>query len=242
MERLRKTGGRISATGWGAVMVACDLVELIRRRSLIYASSAAMLAILLVILLPGAGGGHAAAEVPAVPAAPAPESEATPDTPASQQSAAQDKFVEVGGYSLNLPDGWHNSSRPPGSAFAATSADGLATSTLWIRRNPGLDFDAFEKRSKRSLAKLGRNVTVLSKVDGDSVADRSVELGAEVPLGSDLLPADQQLTSTYRVTLRASGPFRFYLATTIQPGSPDSLLAQSRELGHSLRPWLSNTA
>jgi hypothetical protein len=159
MKRLRETGGRLSATGWGVIVVACDLIELIRRRSLIYASSAATLAILLVILLPGAGGGNAAAEVPATPA---PEAEASPDTPASTQSAAEDKFVEVGGYSLSIPDGWHNSPRPPGSAFAATSGDGLATSTLWIRRNPGLDFDAFAKRSKRSLGKLGRNVSVLN--------------------------------------------------------------------------------
>ena len=205
------------------------------------------LTILLVVLLPGAGGGHAAAEVTATatptPAA-EPESEAAPDTPSSPQSASpqsttDDQFVEVGGYSLYLPDGWHNSPRPPGSAFAATSADGLATSTLWIRRNPDLDFDGFVKRSKRSLGKLGDNVTVLSKVDGDTVADSSVELGAEVPLGSDLLPADQQLVATYRVTLRASGPFRFYLATTIQPGAPEDLLGQAQELGHSLRPWLS---
>jgi hypothetical protein len=239
MKWLRESGGRLSATGWGVVMVACDLVELIRRRSLIYASSAAMLAVLLVIVLPGPGGGNAAAEVPTTPA---PESEASPETPASTRSSPEDKFVEVGGYSLNVPDGWQNSPRPPGSAFAATSADGLATSTLWMRRNPGLGFDAFEKRSKRSLGKLGQNVTVLDKVDGETVADSSVQLGAEVPIGSELLPADQQLVSTYRVTLRASGPFRFYLATTIQPGAPEALFDQVQELGHSLRPWLSDAS
>ena len=239
MKRLRKTGGRLSAAGWGIVVIACDLVELIRRRSLIYASSAATLAVLLVIVLPGAGGGNAAAEVPV---APAPEAEASPDTPDAPKSAAEDKFVEVGGYSLALPDGWRTSPRPPGSAFAARSADGLATTTLWIRRNPSLDFDAFKKRSKRSLGKLGSNVQVLSQVDGRTPADSSVQLGADVPLGGDLVPADQQVISTYRVTLRASGPFRFYLATTIQPGAPEALFGQADELGHNLRPWLSNAS
>lgn len=235
MERLRKSGGDLSAAGWGIVVVACDLAELIRRRSTIYASSAAMLAVLLVIFLPGPGGGNAAAEVPE---APAQEVHPSADSSQSQQSAAKDKFVEVGGYSLTLPDAWRNSPRPPGSAFAATSRDGLATTTLWIRRQPGLDFNAFEKRSKRSVRKLGRNVQVLSKVEGPTVADSSVQLGAEVPLGGDLVPAGQQVISTYRVTLRASGPYRFYLATTIQPGAPDALFGQADELARNLRPWL----
>ncbi len=237
MKRLRKSGGVISAVGWSLVLIACDLVDLIRRRSAIYASSAAALAVLLVIVLPGPGGGNAAAEVPQPPQQ---GLDGSADSVQSKQSAAKGKFVSVGGYSLTLPGDWRTSPRPPGSAFAATSADGLASTTLWIRRQPKLDFDTFEKRSKRSVRKLGRNVEVLSRVDGPTIADSSVQLGADVPVGGDLVPSDQQMISTYRVTLRASGPYRFYLATTIQPGAPEALFAQADELARNLRPWLSN--
>ena len=160
MERLRKTGGHLAAAGWGVVLIGCDLVEIVRRRSLLYGTSAAILAALLVIVLPGAGGGHAAAEVPSATATEA-AAPAEATDPAPAQPAPAGRFVEVGGYSLTLPDGWRTTARPPGSAFAATSADGLATTTLWIRRNPGLDLDSFERRAKRDLGKLGRNVEVL---------------------------------------------------------------------------------
>lgn len=233
MTRLRKTGRRISAAGWGLVLVACEVVDVVRRRSLLSAMSAAMLATLLVIVLPGPGGGNAAAEVP---------DQSSAATGSAPESAAEDKFLELGGYSINLPDGWRTSPRPPGAAFAASSGDGLATATLWIRRNPGLSFHAFERRSERSLSKLGENVSVVSEVKGATMADSSVELSAEVPIGSELIPDDQELISVYRVTLRGSGPYRYYLATQIQPGAPAARLAEAEELAHGLRPWLSDAS
>ena len=237
MTPLRNLGPRLSYTGWGLVLLFCDVADAVRRR-LVFSTAAAItaLAVLIVIVGPGAGAGSsAAAEETFVNEADA-TAEAEPD------SAAKERFIEVGGYSISLPDGWSNSPRPPGSAFAATSADGLGTTTLWIKQNPNLDLDAFERRSKRSLAKLGDDVAVLSRVDGDVPADSSVELTASVPLGNDPTSPGQELASSYRVTLRVAGPYTYYLATTIQPGAAEALTADADELSHGLRPWLPGPA
>ncbi len=57
----------------------------------------------------------------------------------------------------------------------------------------------------------------------------SAELRADVAL-------DGKPAGPYRVNLRAAGPYRYYLATSIQAGAPASLLADAELIGSSLRP------
>lgn len=235
MAALRELGPKISYNGWGLVLVACDVAEAVRRRLVLSTVAiVAALAVLIVIILPAAGAGSSALA----------EGIVTTDSSGSKsdvQSAAKDKFLEIGGYSITLPDGWRNAPRPPGAAFSATSADGLASTTLWIKRNPKLDLDGFKQRSKRSLSKLGQDVTVLSAVEGATPEDSSVELAASVPLSNEVVPEAEQTVSTHRVTLRVSGPYRYYLATTIQPGAAEQTLTDDADdLSRSLRPWLPN--
>jgi hypothetical protein len=225
MERLHQAGDRVALAAEALALTTLEIAETARARAVARVLAAGAITVAILMLLAAAeGGASAAAETGQAPAA---------------RSAAKDKFVEVGGYSITLPDGWKQTRRPPGSAFAASSSDGLASTILWIKRSPDMDLDAFEKRSKRTLWKLGNDVTVTSKVEGDSIEDSSVELSAVVPLGSDLISEDEEIISHYLVTLRGSGPFRYSLGTTIQPGAPEQAFADAAELSHSLRPWLS---
>jgi hypothetical protein len=222
-----KIDARARYAAWSVVLAGCSVADALRRR---VALAVVGLAAVLAIFLPAVGaGGLALAEEIASQAMP---------TGNEPDSATEDKFLEVGGYSISLPDGWRTSPRPPGAAFAASSADGLASTTLIIKRNPSLDLEGFEQRSQRNLEKLGQDVEVIGRVEGDTPADSSVELNATVPVGSALIADDQELISTTRVTLRVAGPYRYYLATTIQPGASEALLEDAEDLGHGLRPWL----
>ena len=222
---------RARHAAWGLVLTGCNVADALRRRmAASTAAAVAALALVLVVFLPAVGaGGLAIAEEIAEEAMP---------TAGEPDSATEEKFLEIGGYSITLPDGWHDSPRPPGAALAATSGDGLASTTLIIRHNPRLDMEGYERRSLRDLEKLGGDAQVVAKVEGETPEDSSVDLQATVPVGAELIAADQELTSTHRVTLRVAGPYRYYLATTIQPGASEDLLEEAEDLGHSLRPWL----
>lgn len=174
--------------------------------------------------------GEAVAEPAVAETAAVAETEA--EATLAPDSAIEGKFIEAGGYSLPLPADWRPTRRPPGSAFAAVSNDGLATTTLWIEHHPGLDFEAFEKRELRSISMLGAKARVTDRVEGASIESSSAQLRADLPAGAGL-------TSPYLVTLRASGPYRYHLATTIQAGSPRRVLADAEALTQRLRPWLS---
>ncbi|MEO7197870.1 MAG: hypothetical protein ABIZ50_05295 [Solirubrobacterales bacterium] len=151
-------------------------------------------------------------------------------TPAQPPAAAGDAtFVEERGYSLSLPAGWERSDPPDGAAFAARSPDGLAETTLWVERSRNLDFDAFVADSLDGLEALGGDARVSDRFDGPTLELSTAELRAEVPL-------DGNPAGPYRVTLRAAGPYRYYLATSIQAGAPPALLAGAELLGSSLRP------
>lgn len=222
---------RARYAAWGVVLAGCGVADALRRRIALQTAAAVIaLAAALVFVLPAVGAGSLAiAEEIAAQATP------SGSEPASATAA---KFLEVGGYSIALPEGWRNSPRPPGAAFAATSGDGTASATLFIKRNPRLDMDGFKRRSVRGLEKLGQDVEVIGRVEGDTPEESSVELLGTTRVGSDLIGEDLELTSSTRVTLRAAGPYRYYLATTIQPGASDSVFDEAADLGQGLRPWL----
>ena len=138
-------------------------------------------------------------------------------------------LVQERGYSLSLPEAWVRSDAPDGAVFAAESADGSAQATLWVERNRNLDFDGFVNESLGGLSTLGDDAKVVDRVDGPTIEASSAELRADVPL-------DGRAPSPYKVTLRAAGPYRYYLATTIQPGASPEVLADAELLGSSLRP------
>ncbi len=139
------------------------------------------------------------------------------------------ELVQERGFSLSLPGDWIRTDAPEGAVFSAESDDGAAQTTLWVERNSNLDFDGFVQQSLGGLVTLGEGARVTDRVDGPTIESSSAELRAEVPLNG--MPP-----GPYRVNLRAAGPYRYYLATSIEPGASPKVLADAELLGSSLRP------
>ena len=106
------------------------------------------------------------------------------------------------------PTGWERIDPPAGATFAAVAADGGADATLWITEDPKLDFPTFVSQSlapARDARRLG--------------ADRRARAGADA--GGHRRPARRRraprASRPTRSTLRVAGPYRYYLATTVQP-------------------------
>ncbi len=202
---------RLADAGAGARLRAAELAELARDRTALVLGLLA-LAVAGGLLLAGArGGGEPGA------------------ASAADRALIGPTLVQRRGFSLSLPDDWVRADAPDGAVFAAQSPDGAARSTLWVERDPGLGFDRFVGRSLAGLAKLGDDARVTDRVDGPTVESSSAELRAAVAL-------DGRPAGPYRVNLRAAGPYRYYLATSIRPGAGPELLADAELIGSSLRP------
>lgn len=207
----------------GLALRVADLFDALRNRrfGLPLAGLAAVIVVggLLVLVL---GGDSKSGKRGSEPSAPL-----TPVEPPSAISDAQ--FVQERGFSIALPDNWHRTKPPPGASFAAKSDDGLGESTLWVDRDPKLDFEKFIDQSLAGLDQLGENASVTDRVDGPTLETSIAELQADVPLNGGV-------AGPYRVILRAAGPYRYYLATSIGAGAPPRLLADAELLGASFRP------
>jgi hypothetical protein len=116
-------------------------------------------------------------------------------------------------YTLALPAGWERTDNPQGASFAASSADGTGEATLFITRDPRLDFAAFEARSLNQLRELAGGAEVTDRVPGPTPEETVVRLES-----GRSAPADGP---EYEVTLRASDPYRYYLSTTLAPDASD---------------------
>jgi len=127
-------------------------------------------------------------------------------------ASGEASFIRESSFSLALPAGWERTNPAGGATFAAASAEGDADATLWVERDPNLDFAAFEARSMDQLEALAGSARVVERVAAPTPEDTIVRLAADAPAGS---PA-------YEVTLRASGPYLYYLATTVQPDADDA--------------------
>jgi len=138
-------------------------------------------------------------------------------------------LVKERGFTLSLPDDWIRTESPDGAVFAAQSPDGAARSTLWVERDPGLGFGGFVDRSLAGLEQLGDDARVTDRVAGPTLESSSAELRATVAL-------DGEPAGPYRVNLRAAGPYRYYLATSLRPDAAPALLADAELIGSSLRP------
>jgi len=135
-----------------------------------------------------------------------------------EESAAAKKseMVSSSQFSLALPAGWERVEPPAGATFAAVAADGGADATLWIDENPDLDLPTFISQSMAQLEALaGAEPRIIERVPGPTPETTSVRLAADAPPGQ---PA-------YEVTLRAAGPYFYYLATTIEPDASRDAIA-----------------
>lgn len=132
------------------------------------------------------------------------------------------KLVRGSSYALALPPGWKRDGDPGGgAALALVAGDGSADATLWVERAPDLDLASFEQRSLEQLRSLAGSARVVEKVSAPRPEGTIVRLAADAPPGEPRL----------EVTLRAAGPFRYYLATTIRPDAPRAV-ADGAELIH----------
>ncbi len=110
-------------------------------------------------------------------------------------------------YSFALPAGWERVDPPDGATFAAEASDGGADATLWITEDPKLEFPTFVSQSLAQLEALAGSAQVVERVPAPSAEDTIVRLAADAPAGEP----------SYEVTLRVGGPYRYYLATSVDP-------------------------
>jgi hypothetical protein len=196
----------------GVALGAEELLEAARDRAAALLTGAACLAAVALFLLSGVGESSRSD---------ATASEAPTTTPGATP-------VEGHGYSLSLPSGWTETDAPDGALYAAASADGSARSTLWAERDPETSFSSYVASSLDGLEAMGGGARVVHQVHGRTLAASRAELAAFVPL-------DGHAPGPYRVTLRAAGPYRYYLASSVSPDAPRGALADVEQLGSSLR-------
>jgi hypothetical protein len=158
----------------------------------------------------GAPGSPSAPEASPAQGGGSASGEAAASSAAAGEGGAE--FVTQPGFSLALPPGWEQTETDGGAAFTAASTDGTADATLWIERAPDLSFAEFEARSLAQLRSLTGNAEVFERIPAPTAAGTVVRLRADTPEGTGV-------SAPYDVTLRAAGPYRYYLATTVQPGA-----------------------
>ena len=116
--------------------------------------------------------------------------------------AARASLVGESSFSLALPAGWQRTSTTAGGAtFAAAAADGDADATLWVERTRTSTSPTSRLARWSSSKSLAGSARVVERVAAPTAEGTIVRLAADAPEGS---PA-------YEVTLRVSGPYRYYL-------------------------------
>lgn len=198
-------------------------------------------AVLVIIGLIALRGGS---EEPTIAVAP-PAAEATANHAAGAAGGGKDQgsgggdngaskpskdtqFVSESLYSLAMPAGWQRIDPPSGATFAAVAADGGADATLWIKEDPKLDYPTFVSRSLTQLETLAGDAEIVERVPGPTAESTVVRLAADAPPG---MPS-------YEVTLRVAGPYRYYLATSVQPDATAEAADGADLVAGSLTPEL----
>lgn len=138
------------------------------------------------------------------------------------------QFVSESLYSLAMPAGWERIDPPAGATFAAVATDAGADATLWIKEDPKLDYPTFISQSLAQLETLAGNAEIIERIPGPTAESTTVRLAADAPPG---MP-------TYEVTLRVAGPYRFYLATSVQPDASGEAADGADLVAGSLTPEL----
>jgi hypothetical protein len=126
----------------------------------------------------------------------------------SGKDVSKDAHLVAGvNYTLALPGGWERVGPPTGATFAAVAKDGGADATLWITDDRKLDFPTFVSQSMAQLEALAGAAHVVERVPAPTADDTIVRLAADAPDGQP----------SYEVTLRVAGPYRYYLASSVEP-------------------------
>ena len=154
---------------------------------------------------------------------------ASPAAAADSAGKSEAEFVSEPGWTMALPEGWQRGDGPSGSAFAAESADGTADVTLWIEKDPDLSFDEFTQRSLEQLTQLAGSAEVVEQTTGPTLEKTSALLEANAP-------EESGTSAPYTVTLHASGPYRYYLSTSVDPGAPLDVIQQAKLIHTSFVP------
>jgi hypothetical protein len=141
-------------------------------------------------------------------------------------AGGEPELVRGSAFSLALPAGWEQIDPDNGATFAATADDGGADVTLWIEEDPELKFPAFVTQSLRQLEQLAGSARVVERVPAPTPEGTVVVLAADSPAGEP----------TYEVTLRAAGPYRYYLATSVQPDASAVALGGAELIAGSFTP------
>jgi hypothetical protein len=161
--------------------------------------------IVALILIQGSGsdnqpsGPATAAQPPAGGAPPA-------STAKDGSSSKGGELVKGSSYTLALPHGWAQTEPQSGQTLAASADGGQATAALWVTRDPKLSFPQFESQSLAQLRQAAGSAQVTGRTPAPT-AD-----GTIVTLAPDPKPG----APAYEVTLRVDGPYRYYLATTVE--------------------------
>ncbi len=184
---------------------------------------AAALVIAGLLLLQG-GDDESAPPAPADQAANAPAS--SPESGGEGPAGGQPELVRGSSFSLALPAGWEQVDPENGATFAAVAGDGGADATLWIEEDRGLKFPAFVTQSLRQLEQLAGSARVVERVPAPTPEGTVVVLAADSPAGEP----------TYEVTLRAAGPYRYYLATSVEPDASAAAVEGAELIAGSFTP------
>jgi hypothetical protein len=182
--------------------------------------------------LDGTGAQPASEPAAAAKASAAPAAAAAASDGARKGARAQAQLVRGSSFSVALPQGWERVPPQGGATFAAVSAAGDADATLWIERDPSLDFARFEARSLDQLRALAGSARVVERVAAPRPEATVVRLAAVAPPGQP----------EFEVTLRASGPYRYYLATTVQPDASRAAIEGAELIHGSFTPEAASRA
>jgi hypothetical protein len=154
---------------------------------------------------------------------------ASPAAAADSAGKSEAEFVSEPGWTMALPEGWQRGEGASGSAFSAESADGTADVTLWIEKDPDLSFDEFTQRSLEQLTQLAGSAEVVEQTTGPTLEKTRALLEANAP-------EESGTSAPYTVTLHASGPYRYYLSTSVEPGAPLDVIQQAKLIHTSFVP------
>lgn len=154
----------------------------------------------------------AATEVPAQPGESAEAATSEAGKPEGKP-AKNTKLVRGSTYSLALPAGWQRTAPVGGATFAAEAPNAEADVQLWIEEDPKLDFPTFISQSLTQVEALTGSARIVERIPAPTPEATVVRLAADAPAGQP----------TYEVTLRVAGPYRYYLAGSVQPdASPEA--------------------
>ena len=166
----------------------------------------------------------AALDVPAETAPAATGGGATEVTGAKPSKNTE--LVRGSSYSLALPAGWTRVPASGGATLAAVAPEGAADATLWVEEDAKLDFPNFISQSLAQLEALTGSARIVARIPAPTPEATVVRLAADTP-------PDQP---SYEVTLRVAGPYRYYLATSVQPGAAPAAIKDTELVVGSLTP------